>query len=290
MALIACEECGRQISDQAEACPNCGHPNRPKAVATAAPTANPSSSRWATGWAVAVFIGALVVLVAMCSPRVDHTASSPGQPSGTAPTETDEQRRARLFSEMNDASRYAEARLLTARELVASFPDSSEGVAASQAIPQLEEDVRKANLGKQWAYRSSEDPMTGKPWTTAEVTSSNTHEFDRPYSQPQHATLTIRKHPQHGSDVILSIERGQLLCRSYSGCRVLVRFDNDKPRTYQATGPSDNSTTLLFILGYADFVRRMGSADLVRIQAEVYQVGSPAWEFDVSGYDPSKLK
>ena len=26
MALITCQECGREVSDQAEACPHCGHP------------------------------------------------------------------------------------------------------------------------------------------------------------------------------------------------------------------------------------------------------------------------
>ncbi|CAH0175147.1 hypothetical protein SRABI81_01321 [Stenotrophomonas lactitubi] len=289
MALVACEECGRQISDQAEACPNCGRPNRPRPVAIPAQGSNGSSDRRKTGCAVVVLIGAVAVLVAMCSPRSDHTPS-PGERSGTAPSEQPEQKRARLFAEMNDTSRFAEARLLTAKELAASFAGTTEGSEASKLIPELEESVRKANLGKQWVYRSSDDPMTSKAWVTAEVTSSNTHEFDRPYSRPQHATLTVRKHPQHGSDVIMSIERGQLLCRSYSGCKVLVRFGDEEPRTYEAAGPSDNSTTLLFIRGYADFVRRMKDADIVRIQAEVYQEGSPAWEFETSGFDPSKLK
>lgn len=31
MPLITCPECGRQISTAAEACPQCGHPNRPVA-------------------------------------------------------------------------------------------------------------------------------------------------------------------------------------------------------------------------------------------------------------------
>jgi hypothetical protein len=29
MPLIGCPACGRQISTEAEACPQCGHPNRP---------------------------------------------------------------------------------------------------------------------------------------------------------------------------------------------------------------------------------------------------------------------
>jgi hypothetical protein len=41
MALINCPECGREISTAAEACPQCGHPNRasrgPKCYACSAP-------------------------------------------------------------------------------------------------------------------------------------------------------------------------------------------------------------------------------------------------------------
>lgn len=37
MALISCGECGRQVSDQAAACPNCGAPPSGRAQAAAAP-------------------------------------------------------------------------------------------------------------------------------------------------------------------------------------------------------------------------------------------------------------
>src|SRR5437588_9576442 len=35
MPLIECPTCGRQISAEAEACPQCGHPNRPNTPAAA---------------------------------------------------------------------------------------------------------------------------------------------------------------------------------------------------------------------------------------------------------------
>jgi hypothetical protein len=38
MPLISCSACGRQISTEAEACPQCGHPNRPARRAPAGPT------------------------------------------------------------------------------------------------------------------------------------------------------------------------------------------------------------------------------------------------------------
>src|ERR1043166_1905210 len=42
MALIKCPECGKEISDQAAACPNCGAPNRSqKTASTPAPPPSP---------------------------------------------------------------------------------------------------------------------------------------------------------------------------------------------------------------------------------------------------------
>src|SRR5262249_42796301 len=37
MPLINCSACGREISTEAEACPQCGHPNRPPERAPAGP-------------------------------------------------------------------------------------------------------------------------------------------------------------------------------------------------------------------------------------------------------------
>ena len=37
MALVKCSECGKEVSSNAEACPNCGNPTRPKS--SAGPTA-----------------------------------------------------------------------------------------------------------------------------------------------------------------------------------------------------------------------------------------------------------
>ena len=122
------------------------------------------------------------------------------------------------------------------------------------------------------------------------VQSINTVEFGFPYSGPQHATLTLRTHPRHGKDVILSIERGQFLCRSYEDCTILVRFDDQKVQSYSAVGAADNSTETIFIRNYSRFVSSMQKAKTVRIAAEIYQQGAPVFEFDVSGFDASKYK
>ena len=92
------------------------------------------------------------------------------------------------------------------------------------------------NSGKQWEYTASEDKMSGGITYFASVKSTNTVNFDFPYRGEQHATLDLRIDPKYGKDMIFSIERGQLLCRSYQSCTVLVRFDNGKPAKYSANG------------------------------------------------------
>lgn len=144
--------------------------------------------------------------------------------------------------------------------------------------------------GAQWEYRQGGDPMGQGASYSASVQSTNTVSFDFPYSGPQHATLTLRTHPRHGKDVILRIERGQFLCRSYDGCNVLVRFDDSEAQTYSANGPADQSTEVLFIENYPRFVAGMLKASRVRISAEVYQEGVPVFEFDVSGFDVAKYR
>lgn len=141
-----------------------------------------------------------------------------------------------------------------------------------------------------WIYTSDEDPMTSAKTYWATVISSNTVALDFPYGGAQHARLILRTHPRHGKDVIFAIERGQLLCPSYDGCTVLVRFDEQQAVRYSANGAADNSSEMLFLSNYGGFVEKLLKADRVRISAEIYQAGAPVFEFDVSGFDVNKYR
>lgn len=93
-----------------------------------------------------------------------------------------------------------------------------------------------------------------------------------------------------GNDVIFAIERGQLLCPSYEGCTILVRFDNGEPASFSANPPADHSTESVFITNYDRFVTKMRVAKQVRISPQVYQQGSVVFTFDVSGFDAKKFR
>lgn len=139
--------------------------------------------------------------------------------------------------------------------------------------------------GSQWSYYEHDDPMGKGVVYQAEVHSSNTVNFSSPYSGAQFAFLSLRTHPRHGKDIMLRIEKGQFLCRSYEDCTVLIRFDDESAVRYAAIGPSDNKTTIIFIRNYGRFAQKMLKASRVRIAAEIYKEGAPAFEFDVSGFD-----
>lgn len=167
-----------------------------------------------------------------------------------------------------------------------SPPTSPSSASTAQTVPTPE----PKPPGSQWSYHQGDDAMGKGAIYQAQVSSSNTVDFDFPYSGAQHATLTLRSHPRYGRDIIFSIEKGQFLCRSYEDCTVLVRFDDEQAVNYTAVGAADNSTETIFIRNYSRFVEKMLKAKRVRIAANIYQQGAPVFEFDVSGFDQNKYK
>jgi hypothetical protein len=200
---------------------------------------------------------------------------------------------------LDSLARLDPTRVAAAYELIRSEYDTTAAVQAwrAAALPiataQAKRDAEAEEarrLAEKWSYTSDTDPMTGKDSHVARIASENTVNFGFPYAGPQHAVLILREHPSYGHDVILQIEQGQFLCPSYEGCQVRVRFDDGASERWDAGGPSDNSTTVLFIQNYTRFLQRMRKADVVRIQPEIYQEGAPVFEFRTGGYDPSRHK
>ena len=191
---------------------------------------------------------------------------------------------------MDDEEQSATVRRTAAQRLVSNFPDHEDAHRARELIPVMEEVERLEVSRRKWNYSRSEDPMTSRVTIRASIRSENQHVFDFPYGDLQRATLAIRRHPSYGNDVIFRIERGQLLCRSYGDCPVRIRFDDGQARTVRGNPPADHSSESIFIPNYADFVRRLSAAKVLRIEANVYQQGAPVWEFDVSGFDQEQLK
>lgn len=145
-------------------------------------------------------------------------------------------------------------------------------------------------IGSQWNYSQNDDDMGKGTSYFAQLTSSNTVDFDFPYSGEQHASLMLRSHPRYGKNVIFRIEKGQVLCHSYDSCTVLVRFDDDEAIKFSASSAADNSSETIFLNNYSKFVEKVKKAKLVRISVNIYQQGAPVFDFDVSGFDSELYK
>lgn len=210
--------------------------------------------------------------------------------------------------EKEKAGGHPDAALKLAQDLMNAHGGTPEAEKAAKQIPELEAAIKAAEergrvqaakaaavaeaqrLADKWSYRVNEDPMTSRKSRYAVIESENTVDFDFPYQGPQHGTLTLRDHPTYGRDVIFSIERGQILCQSYDACQIRVRFDNSNPERWNAVGPSDNSSTSIFIQNQARFVQKLRAAKMVRLQVPVYQQGEPLFEFQVGGFDNARYQ
>lgn len=150
----------------------------------------------------------------------------------------------------------------------------------------LEMEARLAEF--KWRYQVSNDQLTSKPTYIAWVKSLNQVNFDFPYQGIQRGELMLRTHPQHGKDLILQVQKGQMLVRSYENTTVKVVFDNGSPITYRVVGPSDHGTKSLFFRDYHGFVSRMLKAKKVKVSVPFYQQGNVVFEFNVSDFDSDK--
>ena len=134
----------------------------------------------------------------------------------------------------------------------------------------------------EWEYVASKDAISGKEIKQAIIASNNSFEMGFPYQGGTTADITIRKHPRYGKDVYLSINKGQLLCTSYEGCQVSIRFDERKTFKVHANEPEDNSSTVLFLSGYEKLVKEIKKSKKMIIEVVFFQNGSRTFEFDVS--------
>jgi hypothetical protein len=131
----------------------------------------------------------------------------------------------------------------------------------------------------QWRYQDETDQMTGKKAEYATIQSDNSLSLGFPYSGRNHGTLTVRKHPKHGVDVLVSVDKGQILCHSYSGCYVAVRFDAGKPQRFSALEPGDHSSETVFIENSSRFIQAAKKAKRILLQVTMYREGEQVLEF-----------
>lgn len=308
MALIACSECGNQVSDKAPTCPHCGAPvagtpapPAPHVIVQHAPPAKKSSG---CGTLIVVVIVALILFAAIgqCSREsssgIAVSPSSAPKPAARVRTAPEEWAAIQKRWDPDAAPSVNHAGIVQSIDtLVRQFPTSPEAAQAKAIRDQV-----KAKAGAyadgaanrvsaaKWRYSQDTDEMTGKTSYFAVLESENIVTFQFPYAGPQHGRLMVREDPQFGFDVMFAIERGQLLCNSWDGCSVGVRIDEAAPTKWSATPAADHSSETLFFSRDRALYEQIRKSKRVIIQPEVFQQGNPTFTFDVSGFDAASFK
>lgn len=133
-----------------------------------------------------------------------------------------------------------------------------------------------------WKYLTDTDKMTSKLRYFASVSSTNKLNFQAPYDGGSTAAITLRNQ-ENKNEAILTIDKGQFICSVTDGCVIKVRFDNDPAISFKGSGPSDDSSTTLFIEPASKFIAHAKKAKKMIVQAEFYEDGVQDMIFNVDG-------
>lgn len=141
--------------------------------------------------------------------------------------------------------------------------------------------VASSAQAAQWRYEESVDKMTGKVEQNAHVRSDNTLNLSFPYAGENHGVILVRKHPRHGLDVMVAVDKGQILCRAYDGCSIMVRFGDQKPQRFSVSEASDHSSEVVFVQNTKKFIDSARKSKKILIQIPMFQQGEQVLEFSV---------
>lgn len=248
-----CRHCGLAVSSGGQAQPR---QIEPPQIATAESEESSPARKSDSLFQAALAIGGLslaVIFIILLLPRPTTQQSTSTQFTG------------------NDAAAAASAAADAASEAAA---------AASEAIGVTD---RTQNSSTGWSYRTKEDKVRGGTTYYATLTSSNRVFQSPPYESDTSMDMTVRHAPGSGTNIMLSVSSGQLMCPSYEGCSGTVRFDEGPAERISFEGAADNSSETIFVSNEASFLAKLKKSKRVIIEKTMYQAGNPQFEFDVAG-------
>ena len=143
-------------------------------------------------------------------------------------------------------------------------------------------DISKVEQQSEWEYSQDKDEMRGEIGYRATNRSKNEVNFGFPYDSSG-LSLILRKDPEYGNDIMFSILSGQFnVC--FDGCRIAVKFDNQKIEYYPMVGTDDGSSDVLFISGNKNrqrFMTKLRKAKKMIVEASFFDHGKEQFTFDV---------
>lgn len=131
-----------------------------------------------------------------------------------------------------------------------------------------------------WQVTAPTDAMSGKVVKIAELRSVNSERFAFPYQGDTYATLYVRHRDGGPYDVMVRLDRGQIICHT-ENCGVQIRLDDDPPQTLEGLKPNDGSANAVFLPGAKSLYAKIRKAKLLHVALTIYKQGTVVYEFEV---------
>lgn len=184
----------------------------------------------------------------------------------------------------NDETREAE-RALTSIPKISADAKEALAVAKDRAGVAPEAGMQSDAPESNWNYVSRTDELRGKTIRNAMIISENSANFDFPYAGSNHLHMHIRSHPQYGTDLILQIEKGQILCHSYSDpCKGMISIDG-KVEALTFGESDDNDSTVAFAVYPKPLIAKIKGSKRVIIELPFFQEGNVQFMFNTEGLE-----
>lgn len=140
-----------------------------------------------------------------------------------------------------------------------------------------------------WEYEEIKDEMRGESSYHAINRSTNAVELNFPYNGGTYLNIMLRQSPEHGSDVMFAVNKGQLFC-TYNDCYISVKFDDGAVEKYTTNEAEAGASEVLFLANNkSKFVKKLKSAKTVMIEVQFFDHGKEQFKFDVSGLNWDKF-
>jgi hypothetical protein len=222
----------------------------------------------------------LSVTLAACSGGSSPPPSSAPAPATASAPQADKE--AALYEQMR-ASASWDVALSLGNEVVAKFPGTNAAAQVQQSLAQVrgkaDAQASQRRLSRLWTYTAT--PEAGGTQYAAAIASRN------PPGGNARVRLVLRQHPKWGQSVYLLLDNAKFDC--HGGCATLpTSFDGAPAQRMKATIPPTGEPAL-FIDDDQAFIARLQKAQTVAITATIKDIGERTMEFEVGGYDPTKL-
>jgi TonB family protein len=140
-----------------------------------------------------------------------------------------------------------------------------------------------------WNYETFKMGIDEIPTYYGSTRSLNSLSLGFPYQGKNFGTLAFRHRADGDFSIMLSIQKGQLLC-GFDSCQLKLRIDGQPSFSYGFHSPDNGVGSILFADEPTELEEKLRKAKRFKIEINVFHESAKVLEFDVSGLNYTKLK